>query len=866
MQSLSGPYDGALLLKYRLAVDRIICPPMEALRLTVKPYIRGAVSMQCFKIPAYFLLPAARSKGSADMGSTLVDVQHFCDTVGYPVVVKGVQMGSVLCFQWANVLSRVSSQGSNSRQQDIFVQQFIPGCEKGIAFAAVRGELTGCLLMTKHVSTTEGKVWVGSVSVVPAGVIEKLAEFVASCGWTGAGELEFIETIDSALHGASSGSSVPCWYIIDFNTRFPAWINACIYTGCNLVADLFTHYMTFETEVCRKVSAEDKWSFAHYSSFKTTEYVKSIIEMPVVNVNNGRKGTFLHISQESVHKGAASQSEDSNHNSRGLDETTTGRPDAFDSVDDPALIAQSEVVSRLRQDLKLVCAAASAYLKSDGANRAPTYVMSQQVVSAALTRHDSIIWTGIHAVNTCNSALNTKLPLELRMSLSVKTQPRREVLELAKKAGYMAECISMAEVRLALAVGFEPRDVILTGPGKFWDGFVAVESPRENIESLVCAPLGAIFADSVSELISIIRRVSDPNDWLRADLIGVRFQPVGNPFRSRFGIDGTDVGTFRATAAIVQRFLPQDVKFGVHLHFASSAPSTGLRAWFGMAKAAAAMAGDFSRLSGRLISVLDFGGGFHSHFLDHKDTLDELSSLFEHVSQQCSTELGDESHSPLLIQFELGKCISERSSGLVCQVLGLREVGIGSSRGGELCWDDAHLSDENIRLLLARPFGGISVQKRAIIVDACVGDISDHSHAHPIYWRPKDNVSGSSQWTPLMKGTDEVWGRTCMEFDVLYGSCGGWGTRMGSCGAGCGGVTLPHRIQPGDYILIGCCGAYDMRYSYCTDACICGVSELNACFVLTACSMISETVKAENVSFMTNSIKVQYITSCHCHH
>ncbi|CAM9383568.1 unnamed protein product, partial [Ectocarpus fasciculatus] len=731
VQSLSGPYDGALLLKYRLAVDRIICPPMEALRLTVKPYIRGAVSMQCFKIPAYFLLPAARSKGSADMGSTLVDVQHFCDTVGYPVVVKGVQMGSVLCFQWANVLSRVSSQGSNSRQQDIFVQQFIPGCEKGIAFAAVRGELTGCLLMTKHVSTTEGKVWVGSVSVVPAGVIEKLAEFVASCGWTGAGELEFIETIDSALHGASSGSSVPCWYIIDFNTRFPAWINACIYTGCNLVADLFTHYMTFETEVCRKVSAEDKWSFAHYSSFKTTEYVKSIIEMPVVNVNNGRKGTFLHISQESVHKGAASQSEDSNHNSRCLDETTTGRPDAFDSVDDPALIAQSEVVSRLRQDLKLVCAAASAYLKSDGVNRAPTYVMSQQ----------------------------------LRMSLSVKTQPRREVLELAKKAGYMAECISMAEVRLALAVGFEPRDVILTGPGKFWDGFVAVESPRENIESLVCAPLGAIFADSVSELISIIRRVGDPNDWLRADLIGVRFQPVGNPFRSRFGIDGTDVGTFRATAAIVQRFLPQDVKLGVHLHFASSAPSTGLRAWFGMAKAAAAMAGDFSRLSGRLISVLDFGGGFHSHFLDHKDTLDELSSLFEHVSQQCSTELGDESHSPLLIQFELGKCISERSSGLVCQVLGLREV----------------------------------VQKRAIIVDACVGDISDHSHAHPIYWRPKDNVSGSSQWTPLMKGTDEVWGRTCMEFDVLYG---------------CGGVTLPHRIQPGDYILIGCCGAYDMRYSY----------------------------------------------------
>ena len=280
-----------------------------------------------------------------------------------------------------------------------------------------------------------------------------------------------------------------------------------------------------------------------------------------------------------------------------------------------------------------------------------------------------------------------------------------------------------------------------------------------------------------------------------------------------------------------------------------------------MAKAAAAMAADFSRLSGRRISVLDFGGGFHSHFLDHEDTVRELCSLFEYARLQCSSELTNESTSKLLIQFELGKCISERSSALVCQVLGLRELDTRNSRGGELSWDDANLTDENMKLLLSRPFCGISVRKRAIIVDACVGDLSDYSHPHPIYWRPKGIISSRFPWAPLVKGSDEVWGRTCMEFDVLYGSSGGWGTQKGSCGAGCSGVTLPDRIQPGDYILIGCCGAYDMRYVniifMTLVSILISVSQFSLfLFFLLVCSMISGTVVAEGVLFLTNLIEL----------
>jgi hypothetical protein len=115
--------DTHIYERYRAAATRILCPPLEALALTAKPCITGAVSMGCFSIPEYYLIPASTT---TDIDLTVI--QAFCDNVGYPLLVKGEQHGCLLCRQWAQVLRVVSDHSMCKRkQQKQFIQRFIPG-------------------------------------------------------------------------------------------------------------------------------------------------------------------------------------------------------------------------------------------------------------------------------------------------------------------------------------------------------------------------------------------------------------------------------------------------------------------------------------------------------------------------------------------------------------------------------------------------------------------------------------------------------------------------------------------------------------------------------------------------------------------
>src|SRR5262245_66409206 len=60
---------------------------------------------------------------------------------------------------------------------------------------------------------------------------------------------------------------------------------------------------------------------------------------------------------------------------------------------------------------------------------------------------------------------------------------------LARKAGMLAECISLLEVRRALEAGWLPGDIVLNGPGKWWP-------PTERAMD----GLRVVFSDSVEEL------------------------------------------------------------------------------------------------------------------------------------------------------------------------------------------------------------------------------------------------------------------------------------------------------------------------------------------------------------------------------
>jgi diaminopimelate decarboxylase len=671
--------------------------------------------------------------------------------------------------------------------------------------------------MTKHMTTLEGKVWAGRMTAVPADVVKRLSDFVASCDWTGGGELEFVETMESKD-----------WYMIDFNTRLPAWVGAGVFTGCNLPGDLIAHMSLRD-----KLGGKTNWSMSAYLALKECDYTKSIIEMPVHHINNGRKCLFRSGSHARASKGSLGAEDSDSTDETTLISNSSANASSTSSpfllkADGEAMFEKAsdapESAVRLAEALRLVGEAADAAIgglqagggAGAGGRHTPMYVLSEAVFKTSLARNECFFRDSLRQVCSeegCsglsnNSAIKPKDSLLLQMALSVKTQPRREVLRAAHQLGYMAECISMAEVRLALDIGFAAEEIILTGPGKFWETISAKETLARGLGGKG-ASLAGIYADSISDLLTILSRVNDEGDWLKAALVGVRFQPIGVFSKSRFGIDASDPNTLCVVADIIRRLLAKQIKLGVHLHFAASAPGIGIPAWFGMAKASASLATDFSRMCGRPLSVLDFGGGFPSHFIDSPLASSGLSNLFQYTRDQCN-EFPGSSHNggraSTTIQFELGKSITERSGGLVCTILAIREVDVEVRP--EAREEESNTLDPT-RAMLNFEIGG-TVEKYAIIVDACVGEIGDYSHVHPLFWRPREN-STDLPWTAFTPGKNEIWGRTCMEFDVLVGSSGGWGTGAGTCGGGCRGVSLPDSIKPGDYILIGCCGAYDMR-------------------------------------------------------
>ncbi len=71
------------------------------------------------------------------------------------------------------------------------------------------------------------------------------------------------------------------------------------------------------------------------------------------------------------------------------------------------------------------------------------------------------------------------------------------------------------------------------------------------------------------------------------------------------------------------------------------------------------------------------------------------------------------------------------------------------------------------------------------------------SHRPPLSYRTQSSVYDAC-WQPLSHGSDELWGRSCMEFDKI----------------GVFGVTLPSRIAEGDYLLFTGCGAYESTMQY----------------------------------------------------
>ena len=316
---------------------------------------------------------------------------------------------------------------------------------------------------------------------------------------------------------------------------------------------------------------------------------------------------------------------------------------------------------------------------------------------------------------------------------SIKTNPDARLIEYAYKAGFLAEAISPLEVNKALEIGFRPEQVILNGPGKWW-----------HAEYLPKEPLHAVFCDSTADL----RRVVDAMNQseLQSNIVGVRLRTPNIP--SRFGIPINTPDVFEKLIEAVKT-LPRESEFGVHFHMASS--NVGVAQWWHLFESMLRWCASIEALAGRRIECLDVGGGW---FPDdwHEESDEQLAKAISLVPEFLP-------HARQIIS-EPGKALAQPSMALAMRILEIQD----STNGA-----------------------------KEVVVDGSIAEL-------PMYFFYPHRIlhkGEQSDWKPLRRGKTQLFGRLCMEHDIVASN-----------------IELPEDAKAGDVLVFCDSGAYDRSMSY----------------------------------------------------
>jgi diaminopimelate decarboxylase len=301
--------------------------------------------------------------------------------------------------------------------------------------------------------------------------------------------------------------------------------------------------------------------------------------------------------------------------------------------------------------------------------------------------------------------------LQVRVAYSVKTNPDRRLLELAYASGLLAETISQAEVKKAMASGFPAGRIILNGPAKQWHTYHPMPEP-----------LFAVYCESLEELGGVAAAAAAGElGTYRASVLGIRLKPPH--IASRFGIR-TDMPDATKSVNALIRQLPMETRFGIQFHMGSNA--IGLNHWWRLFDQMLDSAHALEAESGRQVSCLDLGGGWFPndwtdelipHFEDR--IIRRLQRVLPHVSEVC---------------LEPGRALAQSSMALAVHVLETRHAGDGKI--GE------------------------------VVVDGSIAELAYHNYSvfpHRILWHNR----AEQRWCALGRGRGRILGRLCMEKDIL---------------------------------------------------------------------------------------------------
>ncbi len=373
-------------------------------------------------------------------------------------------------------------------------------------------------------------------------------------------------------------------WLLEWNPRFPAWVYGATLAGRNLPAAL----------VRRALGKAD----GPRALSKQAEFTRVVIEVPV------RPDLPLPLPAEPEHGQAG----------------VSGKYSASLAAIAPKLVVSDPVPfarPTLSPESEIDLLAAAAVIHT------PYRLFLPRTAAAAFAQ--------LEAGEPADGA-------SLRYAYSLKTSPDAEYLALARKAGMLAECISLLEVRRALEAGWPPDAIVLNGPGKWWP---PTEPARDGLR--------AVFCDSVEELERLARSGRSDRLW------GVRLQIPG--FRSRFGVPVDEPAAFDRLCAAVAA-LPAQRDFGVHVHMAST--MIGVGHWRDVAESSVVWAAAIEAATRRPVRALDFGGGYHP---------DDFARLpFREIVRFARKNLPDLAD----VYVEPGRALTQATMAIVTRVLDVR--------------------------------------------------------------------------------------------------------------------------------------------------------------------------------------------------
>lgn len=536
---LSGLDLETIWLSSRIgATGQVLVPSVAALRSIKKPAAAVAEALGLGSPP------------SLPLSAPASDLAAFGRTRGWKVWLKGPFYEAQRVANWSHLLRVRDHMKAVWGSDDLHLQAHVAGLEESVAFAAYQGAVLGACSMTKSSATAEGKTWAGTAGEVDADLMARIVEFVAAAGWTGGAEVEMVRD--------PSGMR----WLLELNPRFPAWIHGATLAGRNLPAALVAAALGREAPAKTPLGTENQFS-------------RVVVEVPV------RRGLRLPARREP--STPESGGGDGSKHPSGMTDLARllergHAPSAWARPQGAAAIEAAGSAAHFTADDHVIAAALAA-LPTPLTSQTPKPVLLEDV---AVTRFGQV----------AEAVAATGGSVRVRAAYSIKTNPDLRLLRLARAHGLLAEAISQLEVKSALDVGYEEREVVLNGPGKWWP------TPATT------APVRAVFCDSLTELSALTKRLEGGGPG--AAVVGVRLRPPG--ITSRFGIAVTPWASFADLVDGVRQ-LPSEVEVGVHFHAAQS--FIGVERWWASFESSLQCAAALEQASGRPIACFDVGGGWY---------------------------------------------------------------------------------------------------------------------------------------------------------------------------------------------------------------------------------------------------------------